>query len=55
MTGAGTPYVGDVLDVAVAKAQAIVIVMTPDDEGKLRNEFFAGDDPEHEKKLTPPG
>lgn len=53
MTGAGTPYVGDVLDVAVAKAQAIVIVMTPDDEGKLRNEFFAEDDPEHEKKLTP--
>lgn len=53
MTGTGTPYVGEVLDVAFAKAQAIVIVMTPDDEGKLRDEFVTEHDSEYERMLTP--
>jgi hypothetical protein len=53
MTGQGSPYVGTILDVAFAHAQAIMVVMTPDDEAKLRDEFISDDDPEYEKSLTP--
>lgn len=35
MTGKGTPYVGEVLDVAFAHAQAIVVVFTGDDLAQL--------------------
>jgi len=53
MTRKGTPYVGEVLDAALANAQAIVVVMTPDDEARLRGEFQSGNDLEYEKELTP--
>jgi len=53
MTRKGTPYVGEVLDVALRSAQAIVVVMTPDDEAKLRKPYQKDDDPEYEKAPTP--
>lgn len=47
MTGEGSPYIGRVLDVAFDAAQAIVVLLTPDDIAYLRQEFAAGDeDPE---------
>jgi hypothetical protein len=46
MTGAGTPYIGRVLDVALAAAQAIVMLQTPDDVAYLHPSLAAADDPE---------
>ncbi len=46
MTGAGTPYIGQVLDVALAAAQAIVVLQTPDDVAYLHPSLAAADDPE---------
>ena len=54
MTGKGSPFVGEILDTAFANAQAIVVVMTPDDEAKLRDQYISEGDPQYEKTLTPP-
>jgi predicted nucleotide-binding protein len=51
-TGQGSPYVGTILEKAFQKAAAIVVLLTPDDEAKLRKEFIVSADPTHEKKLT---
>ncbi len=53
MTGKATPYVGEILDNALANAQAIVVVMTPDDEARLRQLYVTDSDPEYERELTP--
>jgi predicted nucleotide-binding protein len=52
-TGSGAPYVGEVLDKAFSEAQAIVVLMTPDDEGCLREHLRGTNEPSHEKELTP--
>jgi predicted nucleotide-binding protein len=49
MTGEASPYIGRVLDVALREAQAIVVMLTPDDIAYLRGEYASGeDDPEIE-------
>jgi predicted nucleotide-binding protein len=48
-----TPYVGEVLDKAFSMARAVVVLMTPDDEARLREELRRRGDPEYEAKLTP--
>jgi len=53
MTGQGSPYIGDILDKAFVEAQAIIALHTPDDEGRLREEFQHENDEDHEKYLTP--
>jgi len=53
LTGKGTPYVGEVLDVAFSHAQAVVVLFTPDDVAKLRPELCGDEEPEHEINLTP--
>lgn len=46
-TGKGSPYIGEVLDVAFAEGQAIVVLLTPDDVAYLRPEYAGTlDDPE---------
>ncbi|MCU1695725.1 MAG: putative nucleotide-binding protein containing TIR-like domain [Mycobacterium sp.] len=46
-TGSGSPYIGQVLDVGFAMAQAVVVLMTPDDVAHLRPEYARDeDDPE---------
>jgi predicted nucleotide-binding protein len=46
-TGKGSPYIGEVLDAAFNFAQAVVILMTPDDVAYLDPRWSAGDgDPE---------
>ena len=51
-TGKGSPYIGDILDAAFARAHAIVVLFTPDDEARLREEFRVASDPPHETELT---
>jgi hypothetical protein len=46
MTGKGSPYIGEILDVAYDVAQAIVVLMTPDEITYLRREYASGDDDE---------
>jgi len=52
-TRKASPYVGEVLDAAFSGARAVVVLMTPDDEGRLREQFQQRSDPPHEKSLTP--
>jgi predicted nucleotide-binding protein len=52
-TGKGSPYIGEILDTAFSQAQAVVVLITPDDEGRLRELFRKRDDPPYETELTP--
>lgn len=52
-TGKGAPYIGEILDKAFFEAQAVVVLMTPDDEGCLRELFRKPGDPSHETEPTP--
>jgi hypothetical protein len=52
-TGKAAPYVGEVLDHAFSIASAVLVLFTPDDEGRLRDPFHHDDDPSHETDLTP--
>jgi len=51
-TGEASPYIGQVLDAAFSIAQAVVILMTPDDEALLKKRFHTEHDPPYEKQLT---
>ncbi len=47
LTGEGSPYIGQVLNAAFGAAQAIVVLMTPDEITYLRTEYANGaDDPD---------
>jgi len=52
LTGKPMPYVGEILDAAFQHAQAVVVLLTPDDEARLRGELAAKSDPLYEKELT---
>lgn len=46
-TGSASPYIGQALDAAFAMAQAVVVLLTPDDIAYLRPGYASGDaDPE---------
>ena len=45
-TGQGSPYIGDILDAAFSRAHAVVVLMTPDDEVRLREQFRSDNEPE---------
>ena len=51
-TGKSLPYVGDILDAAFSAAQAIVVLMTPDDEARLRESLREPGEPPYEIELT---
>lgn len=47
LTGEGSPYIGQVLDAAFSHAQAVVVLMTPDEVAYLQPRYGSGqDDPE---------
>lgn len=50
LTGKASPYIGEVLDVAFDDAQAVVVLLTPDDIAYIRSEYAAEDDPELEPR-----
>ncbi|MBI3340171.1 MAG: nucleotide-binding protein [Chloroflexi bacterium] len=53
LMGTPTPFIKDILDVAFANAQAVVVLLTPDEMGHLKEEFQKRGDPPYD--LTPTG
>ncbi len=51
MTGKAAPYIGEILEVAFSRAQAVVALFTGDDESRLRSSMQA--EGETEESLTP--
>jgi predicted nucleotide-binding protein len=47
------PFIGDILETGFSKAQAVVVMLTGDDEARLRAEFQLAHDPIDEKELRP--
>jgi predicted nucleotide-binding protein len=52
-TGRPSPYIGEVLKAAFGRAQAVLVLMTPDDEARLRDFLRGVGEPPHETELTP--
>jgi predicted nucleotide-binding protein len=52
LTRKGSPYVGEVLDAAFEAAAAVIVLLTPDDEARLKNAFLTKKDLGYERKLT---
>lgn len=50
-TGKPMPYIGEILDAAFQHAQAVVVLLTPDDEARLRTDLQKDGDPDHERVL----
>ena len=51
-TGKPTPYIGEILNAAFSRAHAVVVLLTPDDEARLREPFRGSNEPPHETELT---
>jgi len=52
LTGKASPYIGEILEAAFNHAQAVVVLLSPDDEAKLREDLFQASDPPSERLLT---
>jgi predicted nucleotide-binding protein len=53
LTNTPNPYTWQIVDTALTEAAAIVVLFTPDDEAKLRDEFIKQSDEQYESELTP--
>jgi predicted nucleotide-binding protein len=53
LTGKASPYIGEILDTAFSYAQAVVVLLTPDDEARLREGLRGEHEQAYEKELTP--
>ena len=51
-TNIANPSVREIVDALFAKAVAVVVLLTPDDEARLKTEFHKKSDPAYEKELT---
>jgi predicted nucleotide-binding protein len=51
-TRKGSPYPGEVLDKAFAKASAVIVLLTPDDDAQLKKRHWRKGEESFEKKLT---
>jgi predicted nucleotide-binding protein len=51
LTGKPSPYVGEILDAGFSEAQALLVLMTPDDEARLIEPYRSLDDPKYESEL----
>ena len=51
--GKAAPYIGVILDKAFEMAQAVVVLLTPDDEARLREPYRSSHEPDYEVNLTP--
>lgn len=52
LTEKPSPYIGEILDAAFKHAQAAVVLLSPDDEAKLRADLLQADDSPSEQVLT---
>lgn len=52
-TKQGSPYVGTILEKAFQDAVSIIVLFTPDDEARLRKQFWKPNEPSTEKTLNP--
>lgn len=52
-TGNPSPQITEILKVGFKIAHSAVVLLSPDDEARLREEFRTPDDPEYEIKLSP--
>ena len=52
-TKKGAPYVGEILDVAFKKAQAVIVLLTGDDVAYLREEYIMPNDADYEGRPSP--
>lgn len=53
LTKKGAPFVGEILEAAFHVSKAVVVLLTGDDEARLRGEFYSAHEAESEKNLTP--
>jgi predicted nucleotide-binding protein len=51
-TGLGTPYTGDVVVAGMAMSDAVVVLLTPDDLGKVKPDFLSDHDGQGERELS---
>jgi predicted nucleotide-binding protein len=51
-TGKAAPYIGEVLDKAFLDAAAVVVLLTPDDQARLKSTLRKLKDPKYESTLT---
>ena len=51
-TGRPSPYIGEILNAAFSRARAVIVLFTPDDEARLREEFRQSSESGHETQLT---
>ena len=52
LTGKASPYVSEILDAAFREAVAVVVLLSPDDETRLKKDFQKSSDPAYEKRLA---
>jgi predicted nucleotide-binding protein len=50
-TGKAAPYIGEGLDAAFSQVQAVVVLLSPDDEVRLRSDLLRSGDPATEKAV----
>lgn len=53
LTGKSSPYIGEIIDAGLNDAQAALVLLSGDDEAKLRVEYLKENDPEYERRLMP--
>lgn len=53
LTGATSPYIGQILESGFQKAQAFIVLLTGDDQAKLNKVYLNDGDGPEEKQLTP--
>ncbi len=53
LTKKGAPFVGEILEAAFHVSKAVVVLLTGDDEARLRSEYWSEHEVESEKNLMP--
>jgi len=48
-----SPYIGEIIDAAFRQVQAVVVLLSGDDEARLREEFIQDSDSDYERELMP--
>lgn len=51
LTGKTSPYIGEILDRAFSEAQAVVVLLTPDDEVRLMPDLWGTEEDSNEKEF----